>query len=360
MKNNVIQMPQPHAKAQEKIDETALHWLMEIDRGALSPKRKAELIAWIESAPAHKVSFLAHAKLWDELDVLSELSNIIPFEQQQTSQQKSPKYYLYAASVIFVVAFAMLFVRFNLQPTALGVPASQIAFKQSYQTNTGELKTIQLPDGSALTLNTNSRVTAQFDQNYRNVSLEYGELHIQVAHDHEKPLNILVNDKMIQAVGTSFNVQYLSDKAIQLIVSDGKVMLANSTLLNDKVNFAKLTKPLNQTLMLKAGQKVSINATRTINSLKSAVEDVSNKLDLSLSWLTGSLTFAGEPLEQVIAQVNRYLTHPIHLANDDVRSVRVIGRFEQGKLDNFLTDLQRNFNVHLSHNAQGEIILSKK
>ncbi|MCU4675982.1 FecR domain-containing protein [Catenovulum sp. 2E275] len=357
MKNNVIQMSQHSAYSQDKIDEQALHWLMELDRGDMSEFRKLELVSWINLSDKHKQSLLAHAKLWDELDVLSELADIIPYQAQNTV--KKPKYYLYAASVVMVVLMAAFISYFSFMQQPHMQPANQIAFKQSYQTEKGEIKQIKLPDGSLLTLNTDSRVTAQFDLNYRNIELEHGELHIKVAHNSEKPLNILVDDKMIQAVGTAFNVQYLAKDDIQLIVSEGKVMLAQNKLLNDKVNFAKLDKPLNQTLLVQAGQKLAIDDAHSINSLKALVEDISANLEVNLSWLSGSLTFSGEPMAEAIAQVNRYLKHPIQLA-DEVKSIRVIGRFEQGKLDSFLNDLQRNFEVRLSQNSAGEIFLSKK
>lgn len=350
-------MSQYNACEQAEIDEQALHWLMELDRGEMAESRKLELVSWTNLSDKHKQSFLAHAKLWDELDVLSELADIIPYQAPNTA--KNPKYYLYAASVVIVVLMAAFISYFSLIQQPHMQPANQIAFKQSYQTEKGEIKKIKLPDGSQLTLNTDSQVTAQFDLNYRNIELEYGELHIKVAHNSEKPLNILVDDKMIQAVGTAFNVQYLDKDDIHLIVSEGKVMLAHNKLLDDKVNFSKLDKPLNQTLLVQAGQKLAIDDSHSINSLSALVEDISANLDINLSWLSGSLTFSGEPMADVITQINRYLKHPIQLA-DEVKSIRVIGRFEQGKLDSFLNDLQRNFDVRLSHNLAGEIYLSKK
>lgn len=87
---------------------------------------------------------------------------------------------------------------------------------------------------------------------------------------------------------------------------------------------------------------------------------MSAKLDINLSWLSGSVTFSGEPMAQAIEQVNRYLQQPIYLADEEVKNIRVIGRFEHGKLDSFLQDLERNFNVSLVKNEQGEIYLSKK
>lgn len=270
MTDNIIRMPQ-RAK-QADIDEQALHWLMELDRGDMPAERKKQLQIWLAKSPAHKYSFLAHAKLWDELDVMAELADIIPYQTPQVKAAQ-PKYYLYAASAL-IACFMLAFLTSPVWLSDAQQPqiVQQTVVEQIYATSKGEMRTFVLADGSEVSLNTDSQIVAKYDQNYRNIELVKGELHIKVAHNQDKPLNILVEDKMIQAVGTAFNVQYLAKSEIELIVSEGKVMVADSGLLQDKVNFAKMTQPLQQTLLLRAGQKIAIDSQRSINSLKAGLK----------------------------------------------------------------------------------------
>ena len=50
-------------------------------------------------------------------------------------------------------------------------------------------------------------------------------MHIAVAHDPSRPLSVIVGNKVVQAVGTEFNVEITTDNSIELIVTDGVVMV---------------------------------------------------------------------------------------------------------------------------------------
>ena len=82
-----------------------------------------------------------------------------------------------------------------------------VAKQLNFQTDVGESKDILLSDKSKITLNTNSFVQVRYTQHSRVINLLRGEIHIDVAHDKTRPLSVIAGDKVIQAVGTAFNVE---------------------------------------------------------------------------------------------------------------------------------------------------------
>ncbi|MDN4502800.1 FecR domain-containing protein [Alteromonadaceae bacterium BrNp21-10] len=357
MNSNIIQMPRREDAQFNRIYDEAVEWLVELDAG-MEQTRLLELKQWLAKSADNESIFLEQAKLWDELEVLSQLADILPYDSIKP-QAGNRSFYAIAASLFICVLFAG-YVSINYwQPTPVTADvASPLLTKSSYATQVGEFKQYILPDGSVLTLNTDTQASIEFDDEYRNIILSQGELHIEVAHEPNRPLNIIVGDNIIQAVGTAFNVQYVNQHDVELIVSEGKVLLAHDELLKQKINFSQQSLNRSDALLLSAGQKVSFIKGNPIRKADLLVEDVSAQININLSWLKGALIFSGEPMYKAIEKVNRYLEQPIHLQGDSIKNLRVIGRYEQGKLDQFLLALEANFNINKVQNSQGQIVLS--
>ncbi len=82
-----------------------------------------------------------------------------------------------------------------------------------------------LSDGSQVILNKKSSLTTVFSKKERRVKMA-GEAFFNVAHDTEKPFVIEVKTLEIKVVGTSFNVDNLSEVGkIIVVVETGKVLL---------------------------------------------------------------------------------------------------------------------------------------
>jgi transmembrane sensor len=355
--SNIIQMPHSSEKAQISINDEAITWLVELDCG-LSDERKVLLQQWLAQSVQHRLSFLQQAKLWDELDVLSQLADILPYDNIVQKSHK-PKYYAIAASFAACLLLLTLVSQFSWRQIVDPVEQTDtLITKNSYSTQKGEFKKYMLPDGSVLTLNTDTLANIEFDGQYRNIYLNHGELHIEVAHDSGRPLNIIVGSNVIQAVGTAFNVQYVNQHDVELIVSDGKVLLTSDTTLDHKSNFADPLLNNDNGIFLSAGQKVSFAQNKPVRKRELRVEDVSASMSTSLSWLKGSLIFSGEPMAYAIAMINRYLEKPILLNGEKIKTMRVIGRFEHGKLEQFLSGLESGFHISQSKNAEGQIVLT--
>ena len=92
----------------------------------------------------------------------------------------------------------------------------------------GEKRTFFLPDGTKITLNSGSRLTAEpaYGKSERRVSLE-GETYFEVAEDPESPFLVSTGPLVTRALGTSFNIRYNKEKEdIAVSLTSGKVSVA--------------------------------------------------------------------------------------------------------------------------------------
>lgn len=108
------------------------------------------------------------------------------------------------------------------------------------QTTTATLKQ-ELPDGSIVTLNKNSQLSANFSGETRAIELK-GEAFFKVEPDQNKPFVIKVNNITVKVVGTSFNVKSRNNHTI-VVVETGIVKVSKS----------------NQHIELRKGERIEIS-----------------------------------------------------------------------------------------------------
>ncbi|CAB3709587.1 FecR domain-containing protein [Achromobacter aegrifaciens] len=95
-----------------------------------------------------------------------------------------------------------------------------------YRTATGEQRTMTLPDGTLLTLNTDTAVALRYDAQQRRVTLRSGEILIATGADGAgRPFSVQTRHGLLTPLGTRFTVRQLddSDGSTRLAVFEGAV-----------------------------------------------------------------------------------------------------------------------------------------
>ena len=64
-------------------------WIIRIER-ELSEQELHALQQWLSESPKHREVFLEAARLWDQMDVLSRLSKILPLEDFKPAPSHVP------------------------------------------------------------------------------------------------------------------------------------------------------------------------------------------------------------------------------------------------------------------------------
>jgi transmembrane sensor len=344
--SNIYEMPN-----REKRFDEASQWIAKLDQG-LTKQDARELQQWMAASRANYDTLIQMATLWDKMDVMSRLSDLFPKPVQETPKTKPRSYPLaLAASFLIAVGFSV-WLGSGWLPTA-----ESTVMSDTYETAVGESSTVSLPDGTVLVLNTNSLVRVNYTAAYRLFDLQRGEIHVEVAHNNQRPLRVAAGDRMVQAVGTAFNVQLYQDKRIKLIVTDGKVLVSNWAL--PEQSQSEFDDPrflAGDTVAVSKGEKLllSDNATPTIEKLEP--EDIA----VGLAWRSGNLIFRGEPLAEAIAEISRYTSVEFKILDDQLNSIRVAGVFKAGDVNGLLVTLNDHFNIVHERVGKDTILLKAR
>jgi len=228
--------------------------------------------------------------------------------------------------------------------------------EQSFQTAVGEHSTVNLSDGSRLTLNTNSLVKVAFSKQRRFIILKRGEVYVQVAHDPSRPLSVKVGDnKFVEAVGTAFNLKITQDKHIELIVTEGKVLVGvidkKAEIPSKKDKAAATTS--HSPVPVSAGEQMQVDGDHEqIKPIKP------EEINIKLSWRDGDLVFRGESLEQALVEVERYTPVEFVIQDENLKKIRVVGLFKAGDVVGLLATLRKNFDISYERVNDKKIILT--
>lgn len=193
-------------------------------------------------------------------------------------------------------------------------------------------QTVQLPDGSSVTLNRQASLAYKnsFGENHRELELS-GEAFFDVARNEALPFRISVGQAVVQVLGTSFNVR--EDKVsetVEVVVATGKVSLAGST---------------GKEVKLIAGERGLFDR-RSDQLQQSANADVN-----FLSWKTRKLEFVDSDLTSVVATLNRTYGVNITIAAPVSPSCIVTVAFDGQSLDSVLKVLEETLQLTIRRNG---------
>jgi transmembrane sensor len=356
MTNNIHPIPLQSKRQQAVLDEQRLaeasDWIAKLDRN-LTPAETEALQLWLAQSPEHRATLLEVAALWDKMDTLQRLADLFP--QAEKTARPQWQHWGLAASVALVASLLTLWWQPELLTPSATATSAIVSTQSSYQTRIGETNTIELPDQSKLVLNTNSFVVVKYSAKARIIELQRGEILIDVAHDTSRPLSVLAGGKIIQAVGTAFNVQ-VRDSQVELIVTDGKVRV--ETALTEMIaDEHRLANRLPETaLAISKGEKVELDASgqQEEKVLKMDAVDIA----ASLSWRSGNLIFRGESLAEAVAEISRYTDIQFELADDaKLKDIHVAGMFKTGDVNGLLAVFKSNFNISHERLSRDRILL---
>lgn len=330
----------------------ASEWMAKLDKG-LSDEDTETLLTWMSADPRNKKELLAMARMWDKMDALARLSEVFPHTSGAAPHplHQVTRRFAVAASIIVIFAVGTAGALLNqLSGSSLAGPASGAA---TYATAIGGTSTIELADGSVITLNTNSRAIVDFSVQQRIVQLERGELHIDVAHDPTRPLSVIAAGRIVQAVGTSFSVRIDDSQRVEVLVADGLVQIGVRE--SDTAD-ADLSGPARERvskLMISEAERV------VLNSGEEAVEVLEpEEIEVQLSWRNGNLIFRGESLASAVYEVGRYTAVEFVINDEELRRVRVAGLFKTGDVSGFLSSLEANFDIAYERVDDQTVLLS--
>ncbi len=213
----------------------------------------------------------------------------------------------------------------------------QRAPASTFSTAVGQNRNITLGDGSTVALGGDTRIEVALSSRVRAVRLTRGEALFRVARNPARPFKVRVGDATIVALGTAFDVQLGSDRAI-VSVTEGRV-LVEPTARFLPVSVLQEFRPKLRAVHLDAGQQ-TIAGSAGIEE-PTEVEDPA----AATAWQTGRLAFRLEPLRYVLEDVNRYARKPIVLEGEGLGEIVITGTVERDNISGWVSSLERAFDL---------------
>ncbi len=311
------------------------------------PEGQAELLMrWIDESKENRTFFEESQALWElssqyddqfETDVAKAWTIVEKKINQPEIVATSPRRSLptslwriaAAVALLLVVGFALF------QLTTPKVPPPLV-----FQTAEDQRQQIDLPDGSTVWLNENSRLSYQPPFTLRKVKLE-GEAFFEVAEDKAHPFEILAANSKTVVLGTQFNVRaYPDEPEVAVTVKSGQVALR------------ALSEPQEQ-LILRAGQSGQLSrADEQVSQLPAAQTNAD-------AWKTRRLEFEDVPLRQVLPALERYFDLEIEVSDEKLLNCHLNGTYDKPQIEHIMEVLQFILNVQVEE-QQGKYVINGK
>ncbi len=242
-----------------------------------------------------------------------------------------------AASAIVALAAGFAgFVELSLVQRSGGEEA------RTYETESGEHRQALLSDGSTVELGAQTALAVRYTDQQRTVALDHGVAIFHVAHNVARPFVVEAGDGSITAVGTAFQVLHEGPRTV-VTVTDGTVVVQPRELpaIGPVVAPPDLARPARwQPARVSRGEEIAI-----ADGVAAVVEHAD--LDTATAWREGRLQYLGEPLRNVIADVNRYSRR--HLRCEDTAcDLLYIGTVFERDIDTWISRLPQIFPVEIN------------
>jgi transmembrane sensor len=338
-------------------DEEAARWLTKLSRG-LDKEDGTELTVWLAER-ANRAALLDKAPPWQRPDIVALLTQLFPNSAELVDPPRGQRSVvamgLTGVAALAIVVFGALALAGRDPSTLLDAPKPQPNpnISRTYITAVGGRQEVTLLDHSKITLNTGTRMTVAYSPRSREVSLDYGEASFEVAPDAARPFNVHAGKRDFQVLGTRFNVRVLTSENVELTVSEGEVKVLYApprwpdtpAKRRENLSYGEATLTALETAVVEPGYQ-------SVRSL------VANEMEARLAWQRGMLVFDGAPLEDVLAEVDRYTRTKFVLADKALANVQIAGTFRTGDVDGLLRELREKYHVDSRRDPQGHVALS--
>lgn len=313
-----------HAETHESLEEVAAGWVARQRSGTMTAEETRELNAWLEAGAANREAFEHVDGLWRASARLRADPQIMALRDDAMRAypgRRRPRWLPAAAAA--VVAVAVLGGWHAISPQTS--PTSSLANsrdEQTFSTGVGQTATVTLSDGSAVTLDTGSRLRAREVNGQRRVWLDRGQAFFKVAHDPSRPFVVAAGGRTITALGTAFNVRLERDR-VEVVLAEGRVRVEGP-------------KPVFTPLPRKPAAAELTPGSRLIAARDQDWRIAKVNVDEVTSWRRGQLVFVRRPLGEVVEEMNRYSEKKIVVADEALAQAPITGGFAEGDIEAFV------------------------
>ena len=321
----------------KKIRSEAHDWLITMEGPVVSDTDRKRFERWLEADPRH-------AEFYDRAITIRAAVSSLRFDDIDEDLQAGYQFYpahtripatqrpflanKLALSLGSVFAASILLAVFLLpistdEKTTPSLPTAAA----SYKTTIGEMKEIELPDGSRTFLDSQTELQITFSADSRRVNLRSGAAFFEVAKDTQRPFSVEAGSLSAVALGTKFDIR-TSSEVYRVGVAEGEVEVRYPLTIGGR-EISIITKKA-----LRPGQEVA--ATR--HGGLGEVEQV--PMGDIAAWRSNRLIYRGATIAEFVSDLNRRSTFTIALdTSDSFSDLKINGAFVGQDVDRLLIAL---------------------
>ncbi|HAE27650.1 FecR family protein [Hyphomonas adhaerens] len=336
----------------ERVEAQARSWAVYLHSGDATADKLAEFEAWLAADADHAIAYHDYEQIMMDLGMpcgAPEGAQSGPSEPAfltDSAPKRSSFTFRSLTGGVMAAAFALAAtVGVSLYERPVPDAGFQTVDLPAIETRIAEIRDVELPDGTVVTLGAKSRIDYKFEDGLRTVVLEEGEAYFDVAPDKAHPFYVQAGDRLIRVVGTQFDVRQ-SSASVMVAVVEGVVEVM-------KAQDPEATEKRHDTVakdVLTAGDKV----TATIGETQRLIETIDP--EKAASWRTGWLAYEDVSLDDIIADLHRYDDRNFVFSDAELRHVRVTAAFGAEDVDQFLYALEASYPLSVDRSDPSKVI----
>lgn len=277
--------------------EEAMDWFIRLQAMPDDGRTANAFKGWLAIDPRHGDAFGRIERLMS-MPALREASRRDATRLAATRPPRAGHGWMkYAAAIAAIFILVLGFVQY---------PALLLRWQADHLTQAGEQKTVTLPDGSEMRLNTASAVALDFTDGKRHVKLLSGEAFFDVRPDPAHPFWVTAQFSETTVKGTAFAVRAEADEDV-ILLERGRVAVS------------RLAAPMNE-VALEPGQAVAADAA---SISKPGVFDPQS----ALAWREGRIVFQDESFARALGELDRYYDGTVLVASRRLDALKVSGSY---------------------------------
>lgn len=324
------------------LDESTLHaaadWWTRLRDPHGADETVEQWLEWTEASDHHLEAFERVNEIGNRFGSLDEMTRRQLIAEFAKPAVVAPRRWLPLAAAASTV---LVLLGGYLSWSLLGTHTTQRVYVNEVAKN----RDITLSDGSTVALGGASTLTTRFNKNERQVELGAGEAFFEVAHSPQRPFVVTAGDLDIHDIGTAFDVRR-TGQHVTIAVTEGRVQI-------HRRHGATGAKDASGDMVeAVAGQRVSYDPLKSVMSISSITADQAT------GWRNDRLEFINEPLDVVVANINRYSARPLHIADAGLEPLTFTGTVNTDAIDNWLHALPQVFPLKVTKQP-GQVVLSK-
>lgn len=319
-------------------DDEAPDWWSRM-RGPDADQHRPAFERWLAADPRHREAYSKAQEAWQ---LSTEFENTEMGRNRSLERVRHPLA-LTAPRIagIAAVAAAVLLVVFLRPGAQHPQPQPEIAV-QSLQTDVGKIRTLDLPDGSKVTLDTDSQIQVHFSADARRIALVRGRARFEVREDPARTFIVEAGDRLVTAPQGHFDAALLPQGVC--------VSAWRGTL-----DVRELSAPYRTAAVF----KVAPGRTAVFGSHSRLPGEAVVATGGSDLWVAGMLVYQATPLSLVLAETNRYSRRRILLGDASLGTLRVTGTFRPVPVDELAASLAAAFGLRVRKVPNGDLILER-